>query len=1201
MSIDSKEDNIVHLENLIREENTMSFEPMCVRKKSNWSKSSNRYKFDHLDFDPETLLNDIPTHSPKLQALLSKIDELDKADMKKHGKLFKHFIFSDLKSNTYGTKLLASAFMAKGLNMGYNAEQLAGHSSTSKQPISKARSLSNRSSLSKSKSRSRSRSISSYSSASSYSSRSTRSSASSGGGSGGSGGGGGSGTAPKKEKIYKKMELLTDAELRKTKNNNFYLLSSISVFDQNITVANKKEILKRFNQRPENVNGELVRFIIMDSGFKEGIDLFDIKYIHIFEPSTVSADQKQVIGRGTRTCGQKGLDFHPTQGWPLHVFIYDLSIHQELRSTFLGSSSAIDLYLKTLNIDVRLFHFTHDLEKIAILGSVDYDLNKNIHSFSIPSEESDDEEFVYGGGDGHGDASETEDSEDEKPAEINDGISPIGYIGAGPKLKQPLLKKKLHVREDLSPIVVHNPSETPKTYQEMRDFVRENYSEFTWPIVKMENLCSEKPNKDSKSKSKGGSLEQSAGAGAGASAGTSKIMKYTPTQEFIRHFFTPANPLKGMLLWQSVGTGKTCSAIAAASSTFEQEGYTILWVTRTTLKNDIWKNMFEQICNESISRKITEEGLVVPDEQNKRMRLLSKSWRIRPMSYKQFSNMVSKQNAFYKTLVKINGEIDPLRKTLLIIDEAHKLYGGSDLSSLEQPDMNALHQALMHSYQLSGKDSVKLLLMTATPIAKEPMELIKLINLCKPIDRQLPDRFEEFSDIYLNETGEFSERGRAKFLDDIAGHISYLNREKDARQFAQPIIHHVNVPIVDKEGMDAAKKFDRKIVRDIMESDVSDLMSQIDDKNKELVGELIDIDPSKFSFLKEEICDGLSGKELKGAEKVANANIRELVAEAKEHVKQIRSDIKDLKDAIKDRNKGRKDALAAISGNREELEEEYMEYKGSLLYSIKNKCSTRISGNAPLREQIKEHPEVAQLDREIEDKNAYIRQLQERLKVQIGLYKSRITYLRSLLKTKLTLEEKALIRTQVKEESSYYRKIVVTKRKYNKKIEKGLKKEVKTLEKTRKKTYNNVKKTIKNQIRDEKKKRNEIKKEEARLRKTLRKQGELKEEITHDLLKNLTKKYRAKILEDMLVLDEKMVLEQHLKEEAVREKERLKEERAKERLAERERKAREKLAEKERVKREKEELRKTKKAKAEEAAQQKKAEKLANKTRKKNG
>jgi superfamily II DNA or RNA helicase len=145
-----------------------------------------------------------------------------------------------------------------------------------------------------------------------------------------------------------------------------------------------------------------------------------------------------------------------------------------------------------------------------------------------------------------------------------------------------------------------------------------------------------------------------------------------------------------MLLWHSTGSGKTCSAIAAASNEFEKEGYTILWVTRTTLKNDIWKNMFDQVCHEVIRTKLSSGEIAIPSEQPKRMKLLSPSWRIRPMSYKQFSNLVSKQNQLYDTLVKVNGAADPLRKTLLIIDEAHKLYGGGDLSTIERPDMKAL-------------------------------------------------------------------------------------------------------------------------------------------------------------------------------------------------------------------------------------------------------------------------------------------------------------------------------------------------------------------------------------------------------------------------------------------------------------------------------------------------------------------------------
>jgi hypothetical protein len=84
-----------------------------------------------------------------------------------------------------------------------------------------------------------------------------------------------------------------------------------------------------------------------------------------------------------------------------------------------------------------------------------------------------------------------------------------------------------------------------------------------------------------------------------------------------------------MLLYHSVGTGKTCSAIAAATANFEPFDYTILWVTRTTLKNDIWKNMFDQVCHKSIQERITN-GEVITDVHKERMRLLSKAWRIAP-------------------------------------------------------------------------------------------------------------------------------------------------------------------------------------------------------------------------------------------------------------------------------------------------------------------------------------------------------------------------------------------------------------------------------------------------------------------------------------------------------------------------------------------------------------------------------------------
>ena len=1053
------EDKVNNLEKLIQEQGSISFDPLCVRKKSNWSKSLNIYKFDNEQFSKETLLADIPTHSPKLDILLKKIDELDKQDKKKHGKLFKHFIFSDLKVGTYGARLLAGALIAKGMHMGYSAQLKPN------QP--NAQNVSN-----------------------------------------------------KKAKRYDKITFLTDDELLENKGNNFYLLSSVAVYDQSVTAIMKKNILQKFNQRPDNVHGDLARIIVMDSGFKEGIDLFDIKYIHMFEPSTVASDQKQVIGRGTRTCGQKGLIFHPTQGWPLDVFVYDLSIPDKLAGSFLGVKTTIELYLKAMNLDIRLFHFAHELEKTTIIGSVDYELNKNIHLFSIDAnadedlEEDLDEdaEYIYGGSEnGVGDF------EDKPPNKITN------------------LKRKLVLRRKDPVIIINTQQITPDNnptlgFEEMRTHIREQYSDFKWDVVKMENLCQEK---------------QSGGSG--------ELIKYTPTQDFIRHYFTPAAPIKGLLLYHSVGTGKTCSAIATATSSFEKQGYTILWVTRTTLKNDIWKNMFDQVCNDNIRSKITNDDLKIPDEQNKRMRLLSKSWRIRPMSYKQFSNLVSKQNAFYKTLVKVNGEADPLKKTLLIIDEAHKLYGSSDdLSSLERPDMKAFHRAIMNSYLLSGRDSVKLLLMTATPITKNPMELISLINLCKPMNQQMPTEFNEFSDKYLNDIGEFTESGRIAYLDEIAGYVSYLNREKDARQFAQPIIENISVPITDDVA--TAERFDKKIVRDLMDSNVIDLKERILENSKKIEGELGDLDKNKFNFLKKEACEGFDGAELHQCEKIVNNNIKLLVNEAKNEVKRIRANINETRQLIKDKNVANKKILSTIKENTENYADEYDKYKGSLLHSIKNSCSIKISGNSSLKEQIGEHPVIQKYDRELAEYNKQIQDLHAHLKTDLVIYKSKIDNLKKILKTDLNELERSVINMTIRDARKTQRNVMKLKRNDVAKTEKGILESIQKTEKKRKLRYNNVRKTVKQMIITEKRNARDILKQKKTLRKALRNQNDYKEEIKHELLKGLVDKYKGKIADD--ISQDADEYEKYLKE-----REAEKERKLKEREAERERKLKEREAE----------------------------------------
>ena len=78
-------------------------------------------------------------------------------------------------------------------------------------------------------------------------------------------------------------------------------------------------------------------------------------------------------------------------------------------------------------------------------------------------------------------------------------------------------------------------------------------------------------------------------------------------------------------------------------------------------------------------------------------------------------------------IVKRNGKEDPLKKTLIIIDEAHKLLS-DDLKPQERPNFSILKKFIHNSYEKSKKDSVRVLLMTATPYTTNPSTLIKLLK-----------------------------------------------------------------------------------------------------------------------------------------------------------------------------------------------------------------------------------------------------------------------------------------------------------------------------------------------------------------------------------------------------------------------------------------------------------------------------------------
>ena len=618
--------------------------------------------------------------------------------------------------------------------------------------------------------------------------------------------------------IYDKNLKLNNEILSKNSYKNFALLCSVQIYSKPFPVKLKKEILNIFNQRPDNINGKNIRFIILDPGFKEGIDLFDVKYLHIFEPLITNSDEKQVIGRGTRLCGQKGLTFEPDIGWPLHVFKYNLN-HK--------NNNIHDLFLKESGIDINKLLFSKELENISKYGAVDYDLNINIHNFGLKKSDNSTETNIY------------------KKYKVNTDET----FNISSKVKNPLVIKKSmgggikgNRKKGLNLNLVKAPKNIKK-FLEMREYINTRFNKYTWDKIIFKNNCTNDfILKKNKAKSIGGAIKNlsqplpNKALPPSLPAKDERLIKLTPTQEFVSNYFNNESGYKGLLLWHSVGTGKTCSAIATASKGFEEHGYTILWVTRHTLKSDIWKNMYSQVCSSVIRRKIINGENIPKNIKKDYLKYLSNGWMM-PISYKQFSNMLAEKNNIYKLITKINGKNDPLRKTLVIIDEAHKLYS-PDTSPSERPNLTIMNTKIKNSYKISGKDSVKLLLMTATPYTTDPMHLIKLINLMKEENDIIPEDFTDFTKKYLDNNGLFSDKGSENFLNDISGYISYLNREKDSRNFAYPVFYNINVN------------------SSLMDKEITNIQTNIDsitENIKKLENELITAEKGKKKDIKEDI------------------------------------------------------------------------------------------------------------------------------------------------------------------------------------------------------------------------------------------------------------------------------------------------------------------------------------------------------------
>ena len=859
----------------------------CIRNTSATLRLKPHSMPDSPKYDPSIFTSDV---SSKFKTLIEKIEQLDAQDMEEHGTKFKHFIYTDIRESAFGAKAVASFLKASGYDLRMDVQK----------------------------------------------------------------------------KFIKRNGVMVETKFGETKflnkdpvekgSNGFAVLQAQPLWKNPLSVDTKKDIIRAFNSRPENIHGERLRIIVLDSKYKEGIDLFDVKYVHLLEPPIANSDLKQAVGRATRFCGQKGLVFLPNKGWQLHVFIYSTSLPNrapfQLDDSEAERIDAHDVMMARSGLDLALLNIVKELTILAISSSVDYDLNykmNNLTELAAVLDATDPAETViaevilpdyterFGGArkpkskqpqlveihsvkditpellqkcyrrksilypfsrarmerearrlklkipkkakrnwycnqletvpkyldillkpevdtgsiqtvSGSPRSKETDSirSMDVLP---NNNLSYMNYVNPFNNVTPSPLKKisitsspsdsmKRYSATPYSNSITSSPSEsmkdemTPaysntsyvkpntvspytnalmrvrklfpspydedelpsiqdffeaqeakaefyallqslkhKSFQEFQQAILQMYGKFKWEAPIIKNAC----------------LDTQLGA-------QGKAVSFTKTQDFVRHYLSPDLPFKGLLAWHSVGTGKTCMAVATATTEFEKAGYSILWVTRNSLMADVYKNIFGSVCSIPMIEKL-ESGLVLPSNLKQQKTLLSKLW-FPPISYRTFQNALEGKNELGRYL-KEKHPSDPLYKTFLIMDEVHKLQDG-DLGAAESADFTTIQKYIHESYEKSGKQSVRPLLMTATPITDSPNELFAILNTLieKEKDRLLP--FQEFREQFTTSDGLITKEGKEYFQTRAKGLISYLNREYDPTTFAQPVFHKIVVPLYEK-------------------------------------------------------------------------------------------------------------------------------------------------------------------------------------------------------------------------------------------------------------------------------------------------------------------------------------------------------------------------------------------------------------------
>jgi hypothetical protein len=297
-------------------------------------------------------------------------------------------------------------------------------------------------------------------------------------------------------------------------------------------------------------------------------------------------------------------------------------------------------------------------------------------------------------------------------------------------------------------------------------------------------------------------------------------------QNFLNAYFRPENPMKGMLVYHDVGTGKTCLAISMLSRVWLPAGYSVLWVTRPVkqLQEETYDAMLKDFCDVNLRKQVERDPDLkdrIGDYMNdhtkreafhKYIGLSGYNWgkgssKARFLTYREFEEVCNPKVFNNRTAVLgVDNREDRLKKTIIVIDEAHNLFPipNDDNSTKEAPGRpETIESAIFNSYKISGKDSCRVVLLTGTPYLQDLSNFMRLLNLIQgDASKRLPVRKRDIMEKVVNNP--------EKFKQNFKGMISHISYEFNASVLPQKKFMVVNVQMEPNQADEIARCMKRK-------------------------------------------------------------------------------------------------------------------------------------------------------------------------------------------------------------------------------------------------------------------------------------------------------------------------------------------------------------------------------------------------------